>query len=123
LLGGIKMAEVCVKCSKEEQLKYMVERIEKGESDTKDILKIVSDIKGDNTGTKYSLMTIENVLKENKERVAANALKLEAERVEERKAKRLADAELLKEKRALRRAVYVAVAVVLANTAIGMYLG
>ena len=117
------MTDKCEVCMKEDQLKYMLERIEKGETSTKDILNIVSDIKEGNTGTKYSLMTIENALKENKERLAADALKLEAARIEEVKARRLADAATLKEKRGMRRAIYVAIAVVIANTAIGMYLG
>lgn len=116
------MTECGIICSKEEALKYMMERIVAGENSTKEILVLIGEIREGNMGAKYSLDAIKEALKENKERIALGTLKHEAERVAETKRRTDMDAATLKEKRATRKAIYVAVAVVVANTLIGLYL-
>ena len=132
------MAEECKVCIKEEALKYMVERIENGETSTKDILKVVSEIKEGHSATKYSLLTIENTQalqaerdRENKDLFmtqfraisdenTARKLRIAAEKKEAAKVAVIAEAELKKERRATRNAMYIAIVVVLANTLIGI---
>ena len=145
------MADECKICIKEETLKVMQNSIDKGETGMKEILKVVSDIKDGYSDTKYSLLTIKDTQaaqaqndKDNKnlfmeqfkaikdEKIAAE-LKLEhaAEKEAEAKviaaaktanAKLIADEAALDEKKSTRKAVYVAVAVVIANTLIGLLI-
>ena len=135
------MAENCgLVCIKDEIIRQLRKDVDKGETSTKEILKVVSDIKEGYSDTKYSLLSIKDKQetqatrdKENKDlfmsqfneikaSTAAEKLKLEKEKEDAAKAKVLSDEDDKKEKRKTRNAIYVAVAVVVANTMIGLYI-
>ena len=123
----------------------MNEKITNGETTTKEILKVVSDIKEGYSDTKFALLTITNTQKtqadndrnskdlfmeqfraikeENKaikdERIADN-LRVTNERKESAKSKVISDEVSRVERVKTRVSIYVAVAVVVANTLIGL---
>lgn len=135
------MAECGTKCAKEEELKYMNEKITNGETTTKDILKIVSDIKDGYSDTKFALLTIKNTqeIQANNDRDnkglfmeefknikinrAADKLIIENEKKEVSKAKISKDKEDRREKVLTRRAIYVAIVIAVANKIIELYMG
>lgn len=131
------MAEDC-KCSMIKEIEHMKIDILKGEKDIKEITRIVTEIKEGNAESKYVMLGIKDVQaamvqteKENKatnsenfryieEKRLADNLKLEKQKEKELEMQKEKDEETLKERRGTRKAIYVAVAVVIANTVIGL---
>lgn len=124
------MVEEC-KCTMVKEIERMQKDILKGEDNTKEIIKIVSDLKEGNTESKYVMMGLVASEKENKATNAANFkyiedkrladnLRIEKQKEDEAKAQDLKDAELLKEKRATKRAMWLGVFILAINTIVGL---
>jgi len=130
--------EECKACLKIELLERMQGDILKGENITKEITKIVSDIKDSHAETKYTLRDIKSnqdamvvADKENKITMAAgfkaiedkrlaDELKIAKEKEDAREEQKETDKALLKEKRATKRGIYIAIIILAVNTVVGL---
>ena len=130
--------EECKTCIKAEAILRMQGDILKGENNTKEITKIVSDIKDSHTETKYTLRDIKSnqdamvvADKENKITMAAgfkaiedkrlaDELKIAKEKEDAREEQKETDKALLKEKRATKRGIYIAIVILAVNTVVGL---
>jgi len=135
------------KCIMDSVIERMQDDILKGEATTKEILKIVSDIKEGNTDSKYSLIAIKSTqdlqaiaVKETKELLIIGLKDIETRRIatelavkEDKKAVVLEQKALdkekkdelkdnIKEKRKFRWAIYMAVILLFINTVYGFFV-
>lgn len=132
------MAEECKICIKEETIKRIQDDIVDTKRDVKEITTIVSNMKDNYMDTKYSLRDIKSnqdamviADKENKATMKAgfdtienkrlaDELKIAKEKEDAKKAQDIKDADSVKEKKATRQALYVAIAILAINTAVGL---